>query len=221
VAYRQVDGKLGSSESLAARIARSGIDRLAALSQTKANAQMGLACDVSMGLSLAAFGKLKYGSGAALPLAAFLTGLLFFTFVEYAFHRWLFHGVIGAFRHGHSEHHLHPDNDGALPFFAPPTAMLAFAMLLTLFVRIDVAALFVGGVACGYACYGLGHTVIHRHRFALAWPRDWAARHHIHHNHPGKNFGVTTPLWDVLLGTRYTRRGSSDAPRAGERKDES
>jgi hypothetical protein len=30
--------------------------------------------------------------------------------------------------------------------------------------------------------------------------------HHVHHYHPGTNFGVTTPLWDVLLGTRYVRQ---------------
>jgi len=203
-----------------ARIARASSVRLAALSQTKANAQAGLACDIAMGLGLAAFGKLKYGSGVALPLASFLAGLLFFTFVEYAFHRWLFHGAIDAFRQGHNEHHLHPDNDDALPFFAPPIAMLAFATLLALLVRVDVAMLFVGGVAVGYACYGLGHTVIHRHRFALAWPRDWAARHHIHHNHPGKNFGVTTALWDAILGTRYARRGRPSSSRGGERMGE-
>jgi len=28
----------------------------------------------------------------------------------------------------------------------------------------------------------------------------------VHHYHPDSNFGVTTPLWDVLLGTRYVRQ---------------
>jgi 4-hydroxysphinganine ceramide fatty acyl 2-hydroxylase len=30
-----------------------------------------------------------------------------------------------------------------------------------------------------------------------------AAHHLIHHHHPDANFGVTTPLWDIVLGTRY------------------
>ncbi len=204
---RNVDGKGDPVGPIAARVGRAGIGRLAALSQTKANAHMGLACDIAIGMGLVAFGKVKYGSGMALPASSFLAGLLLFTFVEYAFHRWLFHGAIAFFRQGHTQHHLHPKNDDALPFFAPPMAMLAFATLLAAFVPVDVAALFVGGIAFGYACYGLGHTIIHRRRFALAWPRVWAARHHIHHNHPAKNFGVTTPLWDILLGTRYPRSG--------------
>jgi sterol desaturase/sphingolipid hydroxylase (fatty acid hydroxylase superfamily) len=219
VECRNVDGNGDLSGPIAARVGRTGIGRLAALSQTKANAHMGLACDIAIGMGLVAFGKLKYGSGVALPMSSFLAGLLVFTFVEYAFHRWLFHGAIAFFRQGHKQHHLHPNNDDALPFFAPPMAMLACAMLLAAFVPVDVAALFVGGIAFGYACYGLGHTIIHRRRFALAWPRAWAARHHIHHNHPAKNFGVTTPLWDILLGTRYPRRGSRGAARGTERKN--
>jgi dihydroceramide fatty acyl 2-hydroxylase len=29
------------------------------------------------------------------------------------------------------------------------------------------------------------------------------AHHHLHHYHPGTNFGVTLPLWDTFLGTRF------------------
>jgi sterol desaturase/sphingolipid hydroxylase (fatty acid hydroxylase superfamily) len=28
----------------------------------------------------------------------------------------------------------------------------------------------------------------------------------VHHYHPDTNFGVTTPLWDILLRTRYVRQ---------------
>jgi sterol desaturase/sphingolipid hydroxylase (fatty acid hydroxylase superfamily) len=40
-------------------------------------------------------------------------------------------------------------------------------------------------------------------RFRRPLARRWAAAHHIHHYHPHSNFGVTTPLWDILLRTRY------------------
>jgi dihydroceramide fatty acyl 2-hydroxylase len=43
-------------------------------------------------------------------------------------------------------------------------------------------------------------------RFQHPLLRRWAAAHHVHHYHPDSNFGVTTPLWDYLLGTRYVRR---------------
>ena len=33
--------------------------------------------------------------------------------------------------------------------------------------------------------------------------KHWSAHHLIHHRHIDANFGVTTPTWDVLLGTNY------------------
>jgi len=67
----------------------------------------------------------------------------------------------------------------------------------------SAALLFTGGMAAGYAAYGLTHTVFHTVRFRRPLARRWAAAHHIHHYHPHSNFGVTTPLWDILLKTRY------------------
>jgi sterol desaturase/sphingolipid hydroxylase (fatty acid hydroxylase superfamily) len=66
-----------------------------------------------------------------------------------------------------------------------------------------IALFFSGALAAGYASYGLAHSAIHSVRFRRALPLRWAAMHHIHHHHPERNFGVTTPLWDFLLGTRY------------------
>ena len=43
------------------------------------------------------------------------------------------------------------------------------------------------------------------HRFQNVFIRHWAANHYIHHQHIDKNFGVTTPLWDIVLRTRYKR----------------
>jgi|GEM_PF-1550916 sterol desaturase/sphingolipid hydroxylase (fatty acid hydroxylase superfamily) len=33
--------------------------------------------------------------------------------------------------------------------------------------------------------------------------KHWSSHHLIHHRHTDANFGVTTPVWDVLLGMRY------------------
>jgi sterol desaturase/sphingolipid hydroxylase (fatty acid hydroxylase superfamily) len=48
--------------------------------------------------------------------------------------------------------------------------------------------------------------VIHAHRFKNPLMRRWAGFHNIHHYHPEANFGVTTSLWDVILGTHYHRQ---------------
>ncbi|MEW5315698.1 MAG: hypothetical protein WDW38_007108 [Sanguina aurantia] len=58
----------------------------------------------------------------------------------------------------------------------------------------------------GYIIYGLSHFTIHHVRFKHPLLRRWAGSHHVHHYHPDTNFGLTTPLWDVLLGTRYVRQ---------------
>jgi 4-hydroxysphinganine ceramide fatty acyl 2-hydroxylase len=56
-----------------------------------------------------------------------------------------------------------------------------------------------------YAIYGLSHFTIHYYRFHYVTARNWAAHHHSHHYHADTNCGVATPLWDIVLGTRFRR----------------
>jgi sterol desaturase/sphingolipid hydroxylase (fatty acid hydroxylase superfamily) len=176
---------------------------LARLSRTKTNGRLGLICDAAISFALIALAAYKYRMPAASSYAAVLLGLALFTFIEYAFHRWLFHGKVATLRRGHWQHHLFPLGDDSLPFFIPPLILALLAYVLTAIIPGSMALLFVGGLAAGYAAYGISHIVIHSTRFNRPGPRNWAAAHHIHHHHPDKNFGVTTPLWDVILGTRY------------------
>ncbi len=194
---------------------------LARVSTTRANARAGLVADVLISLLLlgaglytaAAFGLIN----AALTIAL---GLVLFSFVEYCVHRWLFHGRASALEAGHRTHHEDPAGYDALPFFAPPLGMLALAALLALILPVSTALLLAGAVAAGYAAYGLGHTAIHSTRFRGPIPMRWAAHHHIHHHHADRNFGVTTPLWDIVLGTRYrhARPGTSGTKAAASHR---
>ncbi len=179
------------------------IGYLAQLSTTRANAIVGLVADSSVAVLLLAAGAYTNTTGLFVALATLATGLLVFTFAEYAVHRWLFHGRGGAMVEGHDKHHVDPKGYDALPFFGPPLGMLALAGLLALFLPGGIALLLAGSTAAGYAAYGLGHNAIHFIRFRQRLPLHWAAHHHIHHHHPGFNFGVTTSLWDHLLHTRY------------------
>jgi dihydroceramide fatty acyl 2-hydroxylase len=188
---------------------------VAGLATTRANARAGLVADAAVSVLLlaagAALGDLRPDSVAL----TILGGLLTFSFVEYCFHRWLFHGNLGAMALGHRRHHDDPTGYDALPFFMPPLAMLALAGVLATLMPASVALLLSGALAAGYAAYGLSHTAIHSMRFQGRLVRRWAGNHHIHHHHPQRNFGVTTPLWDILLGTRYvsSRRVSDGVPR--------
>jgi len=198
---------VSTSESAEAEDIRSSSDEgtgwLARLSRTKANGRLGLICDATVSLALIALAACRYSMPAASAYAALLVGLALFTFIEYAFHRWLFHGNVATLRRGHWQHHLFPLGDDSLPFFVPPLVLVLLAYALAAIVPAGISLLFVGGLAAGYAAYGVSHIVIHNTRFSRTGPRNWAAAHHIHHRHPDKNFGVTTPLWDVILGKRY------------------
>lgn len=178
---------------------------LARLSTTRANARAGLVADAAAGMLLFAAGLRMHATGVATACLALATGLLLFSFVEYALHRWLFHGRANRVAAGHGKHHDDPSGDDALPFFVPPALMLLLAAALAQALPAGDALLLASGVAAGYAAYGLAHTAIHRLRFRPGALLRWAAHHHVHHHHPDRNFGVTTPLWDIVLGTRRAR----------------
>ena len=185
------------------RLWRSGQRQIAWLSTTRANARAGLVADVLASCALLYAGARRGDTDSAAALAIVLVGLVLFSFVEYCFHRWLFHGSVELLEQGHRKHHEQPQAHDSLPFFLPPLVALALVGVLSAFLPATVALLFTGGMAAGYAAYGLTHSTFHNVRFRHALARRWAAAHHIHHFHPGSNFGVTTPLWDIVLRTRY------------------
>lgn len=179
---------------------------LARLSVSRFNLRAAMVSDCLISLLLVAAG---IAFGHLQPARAALTvlgGLLAFTFLEYAAHRWLFHGNTGPFRAGHDNHHVNPLGYDALPFFMPPLFFCAWAGVFALAMPAGYAMLLAGVIAGGYAAYGMSHVIIHVHRFQSPLLRRWAGFHNIHHYHPDANFGVTTGLWDYLLGTRYQRQ---------------
>lgn len=176
---------------------------LARLSTARGNARAGLIADILISVALLGAGLWRNEIGITAAVATIFSGLMLFSLVEYVFHRWLFHGYAGLLAQGHRQHHEDPTGYDALPFFMPPLAMLALASILGAVAPTSIALLLTGALAAGYAAYGLGHTTIHGKRFQQPLVRRWAASHHIHHHHPDRNFGVTTPLWDIVLGTRY------------------
>ena len=181
------------------RVAR---DAVLHMCTTRINAQLGLVGDICVSLLLLQAGLRHSGLQPFALLATMGCGLLFFSFLEYAVHRWLFHGAAHVFQQGHRVHHQHPRGYDSLPFFLAPLTILMLACALN-WALPAIGFLFVGSFAAGYAAYGSSHWVMHAVRFNNPLLRRWAADHHIHHFHDDKNFGVTSPLWDLVLGTRY------------------
>ncbi len=173
------------------------------LTKTPFNYWAEFAIDIPLGVVLIFAGLRTSKHNPIAVLLTILFGLFLFSFFEYAIHRWLFHGSVQIIAQSHHLHHVNPLGYDALPFFVPALILLGLIGLFVLFMPGNYAFILTGTVALGYVTYGLSHFTIHHHRFHYVFARDWAANHHIHHHHPDTNFGVTTPLWDILIGTGY------------------
>lgn len=184
---------------------------IAQMSNSRFNGYAGLSADVIVALALLIVAFWRHDVPVTTMAAIVISGLLIFSLIEYCVHRWLFHGPISLFEQGHRRHHEKPMGYDALPFFLPPLAYLLLAVLLAVFMPVTAALLLAGSIAAGYAAYGLSHSIMHNFRFRNPWLRKWAAAHHVHHNHPERNFGVTSPLWDMLLRTQYISASKSRA----------
>jgi sterol desaturase/sphingolipid hydroxylase (fatty acid hydroxylase superfamily) len=185
------------------RLFDAAVQPIVRMSATRANSLGSLIVDVVVAFALIVASLGRADVHAIPALATVAIGLLLFSFVEYCFHRWMFHGSMKVFEEGHQRHHRDPLGDHSMPFFLPPVMLLMLAGIFDLAMPTGYALLLAGAMATGYAAYGLSHCAIHYMRFRNPRGKRWAARHHIHHHHPDRNFGVTTSLWDMVLGTRY------------------
>jgi sterol desaturase/sphingolipid hydroxylase (fatty acid hydroxylase superfamily) len=180
------------------------------MSRTPANYWAEFGLDIPLGVVLIFAGLRHHDIPSGEAFLTILLGLFIFSYLEYAIHRWLFHGSIQIMVQGHRAHHENPQGYDALPFFLPSLLILGMTGLFVLLMPASYAFLLSGVMAFGYVTYGLGHFTIHHTRFRHPLARRWAASHLVHHYHPENNFGVTTPLWDQWLGTRYIyRQGTS------------
>lgn len=189
------------------------LQSLARLSRSRFNCYAGLISDTLVAVALIASGLWRNDLHFATMLMLVACGLLIFSLMEYGVHRWLFHGPLSLFEEGHRRHHEEPQGYDALPFFVPPLLYLILAALLSYSMPASAALLLGGSVATGYAAYGLSHWIMHNFRFRSPILRNWAAAHHVHHFHPERNFGVTSPLWDLLLRTQYISASAKLATR--------
>lgn len=177
--------------------------RLAHLSTTRFNYWLGFIFDGVMSLALFGYAMAQPEFDVIQSIVIIVGGLFIFSFIEYFFHRWLFHQWVDVMIRGHGAHHDNPLGYDALPFFVPSLVYLALAFILQLVMPLGPACLLASSVALGYIIYGLTHHALHHYRFKNIMAKKLLAHHQIHHYHPEYNFGVTSPLWDRILGTQY------------------
>lgn len=161
--------------------------------------------------------------GAWIP-CLFVLGLLAWTLTEYVIHRHLFHfeprgkTAKQLFWLFHGVHHDYPNDSRRLvmpPVVSLPLALFFYGAFLGLMGTPRVYPFFAGFLT-GYLAYDMIHYAIHH----LPWKRSrvglFLRQHHFrHHFQDGeRGFGVSSPLWDWVFGTRHVSRSSGE--RAGK-----
>jgi len=156
------------------------------------------------------------GTAGVTILLGFVAGLFLWTLTEYTLHRFVFHfrprtpfqeRVIYLF---HGIHHHQPRCKTRLvmpPAVSIPLAVLfyaAFYLVLGLILGNPhwVAPTFAGFLT-GYLAYDMLHYATHHIR--LRWRiLKYLKRYHLQHHYrtPDRRFGVSSPLWDVVFGTK-------------------
>ena len=158
-------------------------------------------------------------------------GLFIWTLAEYVIHRGNFHAtpfiendtrrIVGSLRRdqpvvpnlptarhkfyfvAHGVHHDYT-NDSTRLVMAPSVSIplaLAFFGIFRLVFGASTPAAFAGFIT-GYLCYDTIHFAVHHWTGKSALLRYLKRRHFRHHYADStRDFGVSTPLWDVLIGT--------------------
>jgi 4-hydroxysphinganine ceramide fatty acyl 2-hydroxylase len=149
----------------------------------------------------------------------FAGGLLLWTFIEYAIHRFVFHAPsLMALLGSGPVHYRHHQSPAEADFIVTP---LSFSLPVALFVWIllrlalgtwEETAAAMAGVILGYLAYEAIHLRIHTFSGGGAALR-WLRRHHYRHHFCDSEicFGVSTPIWDVVLQTLPRKSAHGEA----------
>ena len=142
-------------------------------------------------------------------LIFFVVGVLTWTLLEYAIHRYVFHYEpktrLGKLLHFimHGVHHDYPNDATRLvmpPIISVPLAVVFYIVFMLTLGRFAPAAL--AGFGFGYVCYDTIHYATHHFamkRGVWKWLKQYHLRHHYHDDHAG--YGVSSPLWDYVFKT--------------------
>jgi sterol desaturase/sphingolipid hydroxylase (fatty acid hydroxylase superfamily) len=138
-------------------------------------------------------------------------GLLVWTLIEYLLHRFLLHyrppapALLSIVEKLHLGHHRDPQDE--VKITVPVSGSLPIAGGLLVLFRLtagswEMAALLMTGSVAGYLYYEAVHFWIHCGSRGGRWLGQRRANHFFHHfKDQTRCFGVSTPLWDLVMGT--------------------
>jgi len=161
----------------------------------------------------------------------FAIGLLIWTFIEYLLHRFAFHApdeimrqthetsaglgldepvipALPTLRHViyfifHGVHHEYPGDSRRLvmpPIASLPMGLVAWLIFSLIFGEKTIPAF--AGLLVGYLIYDTTHFVVHHRSMPTAFGKLIKKAHMRHHFlDPDEDYGVSSPLWDIVFRT--------------------
>lgn len=155
------------------------------------------------------WGFTRTGLGVLTIAGLFFTGIISWTFFEYITHRFLWHMDTDTdFRKKlqynlHGIHHEYPKDKDRLAL--PPVVSLTIATLLLFLFYFALGSYsfgFFSGFVTGYTLYLCVHYIVHAYQPPKNFMKALWINHGIHHYKDDEHaFGVSSPLWDIILGT--------------------
>jgi dihydroceramide fatty acyl 2-hydroxylase len=157
---------------------------------------------------------------------SFFVGVFYWTFLEYAIHRWVYHThfktrilsyFLGSF---HLYHHKEVGdrrvyNSGFLMIYLVTPVVISPFFLITR--NLGILGALILGFSIAYFIYECVHFLIHYKKFHTGYMAYIQNYHFYHHEKASnKNFGNTSHLWDLIVGTYderykvYKMSGSSE-----------
>jgi sterol desaturase/sphingolipid hydroxylase (fatty acid hydroxylase superfamily) len=171
----------------------------------------------------------------------FAIGLLIWTFIEYLLHRFAFHApeeimrethqisaglalnepvipALPTMRHViyfifHGVHHEFPSDSKRLvmpPVASLPMGVVAWFIFSLIFGEKTIPAF--AGLLVGYLIYDTTHFVLHHKSVPTAFGKMIKKAHMRHHFlDPDEDYGVSSPLWDVVFRTYGGKKSAASA----------
>ncbi|MGH7680724.1 MAG: sterol desaturase family protein [Candidatus Eiseniibacteriota bacterium] len=146
----------------------------------------------------------------------YLIGLFVWTLSEYLLHRFLFHFEPTSPRLKwvwyliHGVHHEQPQCKTRLvmpPILSIPLALAFYAFFVLVMNVIIGAPRWTGplfaGLITGYIAYDMTHYATHHLAMSQGFLKFLKRYHLLHHyKTPDDRFGISSPIWDYVFGTR-------------------
>jgi len=175
----------------------------------KTNSMAAISTYVVISTAVFIYGLIYIDTSFLNKIGFFVAGLVLFTFLEYVFHRFVYHSGEDYMAEEnwqykvHGVHHDHPKDKDLLAMPIPLAILLGAVFFGLYWLLLNTNAFFFWpGFFIGYAAYLYVHYIVHTRKppnnaFRILWDH-----HNLHHYvYDDKAYGVSSPLWDVIFGT--------------------